>query len=331
MREPSDLQYALRSEGNWWRMETRSLNERDLDQCSQLNPNLFVPFSPDEKLAIWRKLLSLQGFAGVAITSSSAPDAKFCGGGLSVFAPQGFLSEEIARPRPGVASRFLQTLLAQSCEQLSEEQVAKQNAGRGLSILTLWGRHRPGIKSRDDINEIRLLLSDSFSESFKGYLVKQILFEIIDSDDRDFVEQSRLGRILPFEDGPDANEGADQLGLVIIEAEDLRGLPGSAIGRLFFQRRPRLLLKPMHKQLLLSAEDNATDDVLAGRLKLSVAGIKRRWADIYDHVIETAPELFQAMNDDASQDLGKRGRQKKHSILAYVKNHPEELRPFGDN
>jgi hypothetical protein len=49
------------------------------------------------------------------------------------------------------------------------------------------------------------------------------------------------------------------------------------------------------------------------------------WLSIYDRVAEIAPELM--AEDAETGDATKRGKEKRRSLLAYLQEHPEELRP----
>jgi len=46
---------------------------------------------------------------------------------------------------------------------------------------------------------------------------------------------------------------------------------------------------------------------------------------IFDRIEEVKPEL--SANLEAGSD-GKRGPQRRHRVLSYMREHPEELRPY---
>jgi hypothetical protein len=65
------------------------------------------------------------------------------------------------------------------------------------------------------------------------------------------------------------------------------------------------------------------DDASAARaLFISPPAVKHRWASIYGRVAASRPDLCPTDAD------GTRGVQKRQRVLTYVRNHPEELRPF---
>lgn len=103
-------------------------------------------------------------------------------------------------------------------------------------------------------------------------------------------------------------------------------MPGSVVGPLFDYREPMLRLRYAEKQLLAEALKGGTDKELAASLNLSLPTVKKRWASLFDRVAEMCPVLLP--NTETRESPESRGPQKRHRILAYVRAHPEELRPF---
>jgi hypothetical protein len=62
---------------------------------------------------------------------------------------------------------------------------------------------------------------------------------------------------------------------------------------------------------------------MSRRLELSMAAVKKRWVSIFDQARLSRPDLFPETRMD-----GVRGRQVRHHLLAYLRTHREELRPF---
>ncbi len=68
-----------------------------------------------------------------------------------------------------------------------------------------------------------------------------------------------------------------------------------------------------------------TNTVLAKELGVSLPTVKKMWLSIYDRVAQHAPELIVANATIGAEN--KRGKEKKRHLLAYLQEHPEELRP----
>ena len=76
------------------------------------------------------------------------------------------------------------------------------------------------------------------------------------------------------------------------------------------------------QELLESALDGMDDQAASKDLSVSVAAIKRRWQAIFERVAAVRPDLCPTDGE------GKRGIQKRQRVLAYIREHMEELRPF---
>jgi DNA-binding NarL/FixJ family response regulator len=88
-------------------------------------------------------------------------------------------------------------------------------------------------------------------------------------------------------------------------------------------RPPSLRLRPAEQELLLAALGGKTDAELSEELGLTLEATKKRWLSIFDRVGQYKPEIL----SPAEESEG-RGPQKRHRVVAYVRKHPEELRPY---
>jgi hypothetical protein len=76
--------------------------------------------------------------------------------------------------------------------------------------------------------------------------------------------------------------------------------------------------------LLVAALDGKTDAELSEALDLSVEAVKKRWVSLFARVEQFMPDILESMDVDSTR----RGPQKRHRVVAYVRRHPEELRPY---
>jgi hypothetical protein len=96
---------------------------------------------------------------------------------------------------------------------------------------------------------------------------------------------------------------------------------------MFFCYTPPILrFKHADQQLLGTALEGLTDNELSDALGLSMQTVKKRWASVFDQVCDVMPSLLPDSNDGTERRT--RGPQKRHHLLAYLRHHPEELRPF---
>ena len=59
---------------------------------------------------------------------------------------------------------------------------------------------------------------------------------------------------------------------------------------------------------------------------LSLSAVKKAWSSVYDRAAEHLPDSILAVEEEERRN-GDRGKQKKQRLLAYLREHPEELRP----
>ena len=111
-----------------------------------------------------------------------------------------------------------------------------------------------------------------------------------------------------------------------LELKRQRDWAGSWVGALFDYHPPMLGLNRSEQRLLSCALPGATDEQLAGMLGTSLSAVKKMWVSIYRRVEDCLPELI---SDPLPSDIpaSGRGREKRRRLLAYLREHPEELRP----
>jgi hypothetical protein len=107
--------------------------------------------------------------------------------------------------------------------------------------------------------------------------------------------------------------------------ESLRN-PSSIAAAVFLYTPPRFQFSQGAQELLAWALEGETDIAIATALHLSLPAVKMRWRFIYDRVAAVAPELLPKPTGHLSESA--RGKEKRRSVVEYVRNHPEELRPF---
>jgi DNA-binding CsgD family transcriptional regulator len=105
-----------------------------------------------------------------------------------------------------------------------------------------------------------------------------------------------------------------------------QGSWGTWIGSLFRYRQPQLGFSRSEQRLLFSALDGSTDGELSDKLGLSLTTVKKTWRSIYDRTAAHIPELVHGHSRDEKASP-ERGKAKKQYLIAYLREHPEELRP----
>lgn len=278
-------------------------------------------------LKAWQQILEMRHATRSAVVEMhSDGKTEIAGFGFSTFVKKSFAEAEVENPRPGMTSRILESVLNGSPVIASYEDVRSANTRGALEQVNLdtsW-RNDPAL-TRDEVNELRILLGRAYPELYCGYMLSRIFLEIVDELDFSQAQIVRAFRtIKKFEpSGPKSDSWYPERALIALDANTMRDDPLSA-GAAVFQRhaRPQFRLTRGEQELMELALEGMDDAAAAAELNVSLPAVKHRWASIFDRVAAVRPDLCPA-------DLnGTRGIQKRQRVLAHVRKHPEELRPF---
>jgi hypothetical protein len=269
-------------------------------------------------LDAWSKLIRAPGFAGVLLWGGT----ELLGYGASVMVSDEFAEANETHSRPGLNSRVIEEVHAGSKHILTEKAIARDNAGDGLNLAMLagrWSNSRNLTGSR--LTEVQNMLGATFARLHEGYRLKRIVADFVDEQDRVFAEATKVYRLTPY-----LTQTTEFSGRVlgIADAESVRAVVGTIVYSLFHTPRPRLRLRPTNQELLLAALEGGTDNELADRLRISLAAVKRRWESIF----RTCEEAGIVSAETERGSNSKRGSQRRHHVLNYMRRHMEELRPY---
>ncbi|HXX84413.1 MAG TPA: hypothetical protein VEN29_10555 [Casimicrobiaceae bacterium] len=298
----------------------RETCEADLEPCLSDQPHALGAdiIGRRRALEIWKQLFH-EGSLLSRVIEIAGPDGRRrrAGFGASVFVDHEFVTSEIRNPRLGLTSRIIAGLANGQAVVLSRRQVAEGNAGAGLDVVFLASVRWP-TSNQLEFADMMMASVRSCVEAHAGYRLRSALVEISGDQLREVGNQSgELEVIKLFQDVDRA--------LVRLTRDGAAAVAGSFSNLLFHYREPRLGLREADQHLLTRALGGATDRDLATGLGLTISTVKKRWRSIFTQVERLAPNLFAEI---ATGDEGKRGPQKRHLVLAYVRDHPEELRPF---
>jgi hypothetical protein len=283
----------------------------------------------ERALAAWSKLARMRSFCSVAVESDE-PIAghRIIGFGASVFVSTAFAEQEISRPQPGLVGRIISSIDVSDPVVLTTAELRQLNTYGGLHLVILMSQWRRGLLSQHEIAEVQMQLAQSFLHFHKGYQLVRFLAEAIDALDIEHLKSTGIYRITYFEDEIRQQPGTiwnpDRAFGVAERAVGVK-LSGSIASFLFHYSEPILGLHDAHQELLAAALLGLTDSELAQSLGLNLPAIKKRWASIFAQVEQVRPDLLPAREPDPGGE--RRGPQKRHHLLAYLREHPEELRP----
>jgi len=309
----------------------RPLGEADLPACRAIDPAAFENrlLPARESLAAWARLLSSRAFNGVVVeTARPFERPRTVGFGASVFVCRAFAERELSSPQPGLNGRLLASLSTDHPAALTEHALRATNASSGLDLVVLASIWDASALSIEQAAHVRVLLGASFVELHAGYRLNRLLVEAKNQFDIDHARSAHVFRMVSsfaeyYEAHPDSGWNGDRA-LFTIDREGALAVTGSIAGIVFSYREPRLRLDRAAQELAAAALSGLTDEQLAIELAVSVSAVKKRWARLFDRVHMAHPDLLPW--EEPGERLT-RGPQKRSMLLAFLRRHPEELRP----
>ena len=275
----------------------------------------------------WKRLFDEQAMLSAVIEQCKLrTPTQILGFGADVFVTDSFIGEARTGREPGLTSRVVGLELSgRASPILRRDAIARANAGNGLNVIVL----NVATAARSSDYAIRYRLLEGFIWLHRGYLIKECLHEVWDETDSTWskaVHGTVRTDYAQFYQRMKCSVPRYRPYLVGITSEEALKNPGSVAAPVFLYSRPRLGFSPRAQELLAGAMDGETDIEIANALHLSVAAVKMRWRFIYNRVGLVAPDLLPKPTSQVSEFV--RGQEKRRRIVEYVRNHPEELRPF---
>lgn len=311
----------------------RGLREEDLAACLNVDPRRIGAESIGHSRAqhAWTELARSCSF-NAAVIEADPPIAshRIVAFGASVFVSRAFAEEEISNPRPGLNARIIASVDSGQPVVLNEAQLRSANTEGRLDLVVLCPQWRKDALNADQIAEAQMLLASSFLQDHLGFRLNRCITEMLDEEEREsYAEASGVWRTISnfsefYSQHPDTDWNRGRSLSVITRQEAFR-VPGHIAAMLFQHREPVLGLREADQQLLRAALTGLTDDELARSLHIRLPAVKKRWRSLFELAAAHA-DLFPDMGNWIEESG--RGRQKRQFILAYVREHPEELRPF---
>lgn len=301
-------------------MYWRPISESDLSECLDIQPACLGDRIAGRRtaLGVWESLLDHPSFLANVI-ESDRPIAghKILACGMGVFVTKAIADREIKNPQPGLNSRIIAGIASGESVVLSRNQIGAGNAGEGLDFVNMYGTWRDKIMNARQLAEVQALLGSSFVEHFAGYRFNRVLKEAVGHSRIALARATGTYRVV-------AEFPESESALAVATPESVSAAPYSVAAALYRYQPPVLRLRPAEQRLLAAALVGKTDAELSADLGLSIEAIKKRWMSIFERVDQFKPGILSR----ADADSDGRGPQKRHRVAAYIRTHPEELRPF---
>jgi len=296
----------------------RKTTEADLAACLDVQPAHLGNELTGPEIAhkVWREILADPAMV-TAVFECEPPieGRRIVGFGAAVFVRAEFAEAELANPRPYINARVIESVHAARPVLLTAGEIARVNAGKGLDMVNLCGSLLESILSPEERGQVQTLLSVSLVQLLAGYRLNRIFGQATDSEMRAMLGSGLVREVASY---PEL-----KLAAYVATEQIASAQPFSIQVTIFNNREPLLRLSGADQKLLWAALEGQTDAGMAVSLNLTMPAVKARWRSIFARFARLKPEVAPEFHGE-----GSRGPQKRHRVLAYLREHPEELRPF---
>lgn len=284
----------------------------------------------------WLRLLQYEAGNAWVFYAEEGSRAPICFFGVTAMVQDDFVAEIKKPPQFWIGSELTRRMMKGESPVLTDRQLREANSCSGLNLLCWESCGRPGYEAHSELQRYMMLV---FIDGHRGYLLKEVISTQTESPERLGFHLKTGGYLWdPLMAGytstlrKDPGEIASKPHVVGI-TRDLQlkrhgDWAGSWVGTLFDYQPPALGLSRSQRRLLSFALLGATDEHLAEVLGTSLPAVKKTWVSVYRRVEDHLPEL---LSDPPGSDIpipaNGRGREKRRRLLAYLREHPEELRP----
>ena len=277
----------------------------------------------------WHLLLDSQAAISLVVEDLSRPQHKrLVGCAQLAFVTRRFIKMVRAIQEPWVNARLDRLLPDGSSPLLAPDQIARANAASGLSALfTRWHR-ADRLLGPEEMLETNLFMLDSFQSYCRGYRFREMLIEATGEAARDQGLRAGFRQVCDYaeyyREHPPLPPPARRPFLMGVAREEALTTDGCVMSYYFVHRSPRFRLTASQQALLgLSLrQPNLSDVALAAELGVPVHRVKNLLRAVYRQISEVHFDLLPEMGE------GSRGLEKKQRLLLYLRDHPEELRPY---
>lgn len=311
-----------------FRLRHRLLQPGDVDEAlALLPPWLGLPDAMRSALpALWRALLHEPGFnADVIEDLARPPGQRLLGLGMAV-ALDAAWSRRLAEAPPPYATRHLYAQLLSGRTRLpGDAALGRANAGEGVEFMVLHYRQLdPGVDNPAALSLWSVGLS-AMRSAHAGHRVRQ-LYQEAWGDERQVMHSIGMHQRTRRSEAAGAAPLPELYALS--RAEALRLLPGAHLRDVFEHHAPLFGFSPAERRLLRRAVFDETDEDIARHLATTPHTLKKQWRSIYARVAAALPHVFGRPIPTTGGEEGTRGPEKKRALVSYLRQHPEELRPY---
>jgi hypothetical protein len=251
------------------------------------------------------------------------------GAGIAGFVTPQFLGEAKTTPGFWVGPELVKRIMHGVDPLLSDREVREANSRRELNLLVWHTTIHPRDFNRP---EVGVIVVNAFFNNFLGFQVSEMLAQ---ADSFEHLQGCRnLGccyfdrRSGRYGDFLDVNRNNFEHEPHNLGLDRQSSYTHGHLWSLFCCPPAQIGFSSSEQRMLRIALDGGTDEELSTQLRISLAAVKKHWRSIYERAAEGWPHLFADRQRRQSISVGERGKERRRRLLAYLREHPEELRPI---
>lgn len=278
---------------------------------------------------MFRSLLSI-GAMQLSLVEERGPGGPkivaFC---ASMFVTDSFCREACTSVTPSLGEEVPRRYLDQRLPVLDRNAVASMNRRAGVNVMTCYCARQSDPLPAGWLLLIREKLAEAFRTTYTGYNLKEILFAPLGEELLRWALDAGFRLREDYSDFYEAHPKPDpalRSWLVGITREEALAQYGSRVSGLFLFTPPRFSFTRAEQLVLRQSLVGDTDLEIASHLSISRWTVKKRWQSIYDRV--DGIDRYVLPSNGRSQEGGARGAERRRHLLAYLRQHLEELRPL---
>lgn len=310
-------------DGSGQRLHGRLLGHADLTEALALVPD-WLPLAPSLRAAlpvVWTRLLGHSGFNADVIEDLNRPHGKrLVGLGMAIALNDEWRQRLVDSPPPFAAAQLYAGLADGRYQPPSDKELARLSGRGEVAFLVLHYEQVLKDLANPDTVEMLGVAMSRFRQAHAGYRLQHLYQEGLGEQVAYLQSMGFRARTARAQDGV-----PELYGLSRDEAAQL--LPGSPVRDAFQFTPPRFGFSAAERRLLRLAVTQLTDEEIGDELGVSLHGVKKLWRSAQQRALQAMPSLFDGLAS-ADADTGARGPEKRRTLLHYLRQHPEELRPY---
>jgi DNA-binding CsgD family transcriptional regulator len=307
---------------------------QDLARCQALHASFRLPYPEGWSRAlveIWRALLSKRAMKIFLVEDRAKPLAlRIVFFGATIFATDDFCCEARSKLPPYLGVQVARHYFSDGLPVLNRKQVGRVNAQEGLNVMMCFQGWEKDALSRDQFLAVCEKKWEAFHLTLGGYHMKEFLADPIGEEELHWMLDAgaRLRRDYSSyfrRNGVPTPKSSQRPWLVGLTKKEAFAHPGSNLASFFVYTPPRFHFNSSEQALLCHALMGETCEELAASLFISPWTVKKRWHAIYERVANIDRELLPVAD---GPHVASRGAERRRRLLRYLRQHPEELRPW---